>query len=404
MLQKCRIRKDFRHAKQIQAHIRRAGLESHQVIGNHLVPVFVECGGLHDAEILFDKLHYRNVYSWTSLLVGYIQNGKLLDALHLYEKMQEEGVPPNSYTLVALVKVCTFLSDWAKGRIYHKEIVQRGFETEVVVGSTLIDMYSKHGSLDEAQNVFNKLSRRNVVAWSALTAAYVEFGEGLKALKCFEQMLIDGVIPNSVTFITILKACSSAGLMKTGQEMHSETVEKGFEKELYVANTLIDMYSKGGFLLDARNVFDKLLIRDVSSWNVMIQGYSMNQKYYSALQLFGSMQEVNVTPDVLTFSCVLNACSRANLFISGQQIFKMMRETHKIIPSADHINCIVDLLARAGHLSEAEKLVNSSPVISGLDTCRALLSACRESLEIGVGERCFYGVWKGTFGGSMMKC
>ncbi|KAH7295741.1 hypothetical protein KP509_27G063600 [Ceratopteris richardii] len=164
------------------------------------------------------------------------------------------------------------------------------------------------------------------------------------------------------------------------------------------------MYSKGGFLLDARNVFDKLLIRDVSSWNVMIQGYSMNQKYYSALQLFGSMQEVNVTPDVLTFSCVLNACSRANLFISGQQIFKMMRETHKIIPSADHINCIVDLLARAGHLSEAEKLVNSSPVISGLDTCRALLSACRESLEIGVGERCFYGVWKGTFGGSMMKC
>ncbi|KAH7284900.1 hypothetical protein KP509_33G001700 [Ceratopteris richardii] len=126
----------------------------------------------------------------------------------------------------------------------------------------------------------------------------------------------------ALSYLPCWSRVSSAGLMKMGQERHSETIEKGFEKKLYVANTLIDM-----------NVFDKLLIRDVSSWTVMIQGYSMNQ------------------------NC-------ANLLISGQQIFKMMRETHNIIPSADHISCIMDLLARAGHLSEAEKLVHSSPVIS----------------------------------------
>ncbi|KAH7426288.1 hypothetical protein KP509_11G093900 [Ceratopteris richardii] len=117
------------------------------------------------------------------------------------------------------------------------------------------------------------------------------------------------------------------------------------------------------------------------------------------------MQEVHVTPDAVTFSCVLSACSRANLVVRGQEIFKMMRDTYSIIPSAYHINCIVDLLARAGHVSEAEKLVNSSPDIPTFDTCRALLNACRKFVEVGVGERCFYGNWKSIFDrcGQMMK-
>ncbi|KAI5057229.1 hypothetical protein GOP47_0027835 [Adiantum capillus-veneris] len=390
ILQKCKVRRDLLLAKCVHTHIRHAGLETHRAVGNHLVPVFVECGSLPDAQAVFDKLEYRNVYSWTSLLVGYIQHGELVHAMELYEKMQEEGVSPSSFTLVALVKVCTALREMERGQKIHTHIVQRGFESDVIVGSTLIDMYSKFCSVQEAQKVFDRLLTRNVVAWSALTAAYAEFGDGQAALKCFEQMLSDGVIPNAVTFLSVLKACNSAGLIKRGQDIHSQIVDKGLEKELYVGNTLIDMYSKGGSLSDARDVFDKLLLRDVSSWNVMIQGYSMNHDNESALQLFESMRTLGVQPDAVTFSCVLSACSRANLLVKGQELFKVMREIYGIVPSADHINCMVDLLARAGHVAEAEKLVNSSPN-PALDTCRALLSACKKFVRVEVGERCFYG-------------
>ena len=106
-----------------------------------------------------------------------------------------------------------------------------------------------------------------------------------------------------------------------------------------------------------------------------------------ALGLFDSMHVHGMKPDAITFACVLSACGRANLVVKGRQIFKMMNEAHRISPMIDHFTCMVDLLARAGKLDEAEKLLESSPFSPPKDMWRALLSACIKYAEIGIGQR-----------------
>ena len=270
ILHECKNRRDVDLAKQVHSHIHKNGLETHPNIGNHLIPMLVECGSVLEAHRVFDSMVYRNVHSWTSLIIGYIRKGELIRAIQLYEKMHADRVVPNSYTLVAILKACILLRDLQRGQEIHAYIVGIGVETEIIVGSTLIDMYSKVFSLLEAHNVCDKLPNKNVVAWSALIAGYAENDQGHPALKCFEQMQEEGVFPNPVTFIFVIKACRLGGAINKGRHIHIQIIYRGFEREIFVTNTLINMYSKSGLLQDAYNTFEKLPIKDIASWNAMI--------------------------------------------------------------------------------------------------------------------------------------
>lgn len=115
------------------------------------------------------------------------------------------------------------------------------------------------------------------------------------------------------------------------------------------------MYGKCGSLVEGKEVFDKLLIRDVVSWNAMIMGYGENHEGNMAIECFKDMQEQGVKPDAATFTCLLVACSHASLVLQGQEYFKVMKEEYKIEPTPQHYSCMVDLLARSGHVFEAER-------------------------------------------------
>jgi pentatricopeptide repeat protein len=179
-----------------------------------------------------------------------------------------------------------------------------------------------------------------------------------------------------------------------------QIVYRGLEGEVFLGNTLISMYSKSGLLQDAYDTFAKLPVKDIGSWNAMIQGYGMNDDGGElALGLFESMHAHGMEPDAVTFACVLAACGRGNLVVKGRRIFGMMSEVHNIVPMVDHVGCLADLLARAGELDEAEKLLESSPFSPPNDMRRSLLSACTKYAEIGIGQR-----WVHQRGRSAMEC
>eukprot|EP00250_Pteridium_aquilinum_P001401 c11597_g1_i1 orf=2-634(-) len=133
--QKCRKRRDLGKAFHLLEVICSNGLEAHKSLGNHLVPMFVECGSISRAQEVFDRLIHRNVHTWTSLISGYAQCGLSQHARNLYKRMQESCVSPNSYTLVALLKACLNLREVQET---HLEIADKGYERDVFVGSTLV--------------------------------------------------------------------------------------------------------------------------------------------------------------------------------------------------------------------------------------------------------------------------
>eukprot|EP00250_Pteridium_aquilinum_P030771 c42092_g1_i1 orf=3-356(-) len=118
-------------------------------------------------------------------------------------------------------------------------------------------MYAKAGLLSKSQQIFDRLSGRDIVTWSALIAGYTDHGFGQEALKQFQQMQFEGVAPNAVTFNCILRACGITHTLGKGQEIHSEIERQGLVKSNIVFGpTLIEMYSKCGSLEKAQDVFD----------------------------------------------------------------------------------------------------------------------------------------------------
>eukprot|EP00250_Pteridium_aquilinum_P023501 c27035_g1_i1 orf=1-669(-) len=211
ILQKCKKEKNLAYAKSIHEQIREAGLEGDRAVGNHLVPVFVECGSISDAREVFNKLLQPNSCSWTYLIHGYVESGEFQHALNLYWRMQDGGVRPSRFTLLVLLKACTKLFSVKNGRAIHFGVVSNGFENDLFVCNSLLDMYAKCGSVAEARKVFDCLPDRDVVSWTALISGYADHGLSRNALMCFEQMQVKGVSPDAVTYVCSLKSCGIVG-------------------------------------------------------------------------------------------------------------------------------------------------------------------------------------------------
>lgn len=360
---------------------------SNVFVGNSLIDMYAKCGSLQDARVLFDKLQNRDIVTWNAMIAGYSQHGYSKEALQLYQQMKQEGFEPNQVTFICILKACR--TALHKCKEIHVCIIESGFELEVFVASTLIDMYGKSERIDDARVILNRLPKRNVVTWNALIGGYAEHGLGQMALHLFQQMEHEGIEPDRVTFVCILEACSSIAAFERGKIIHNLIIENGFESEICVSSALIDMYSKCGSLEDACLLFDRLPRLDVVTWSSMITGCALSSNYRMASQLFEKMQLASLKPNDVTFVSLLSACSHAGLVDQGFLHFKSMREEHSILPTLQHYDCMVELLGHAGFLKEAVDLLDSIPFQCNVVGWTSLLGACRKGGMVSLGRQCF---------------
>jgi pentatricopeptide repeat protein len=336
------------------------GCESDGFVGNSLIDMYVKCGSMEDAWRVFNRMPLRDVVSWTSMLLGHVKSGQGQKALELYRQMQLEGVQPDSVTFVGVLNACASLMALEKGRLAHEQIIQSGCELDVFVGSSLVDMYVKCGSMEEAWRVFKKMPSRDVVSWNVMIMGHVKCGQGHKALELFQQMQLEGVQPGPVTFVGVLNACASLVALEEGRQMHKLIIESGFESNIFVGNSLLDMYVKCGSMEDAWRVFKKMPSRDVVSWNVMILGHVKCGQGQKALELSRQMQLEGVQPDPITFVGVLNACASTAALNEG-------RRTHEQIVQSGYDsnvfvgNSLVDMYAKCGSMEEAWRVFKKMP-------------------------------------------
>eukprot|EP00250_Pteridium_aquilinum_P017043 c23424_g2_i3 orf=526-1809(+) len=386
-LQKYRKGKDLWHAKHAYALVCKNGLDTQQAVGNHIVPMLVECGGMLEAEKAFSKLVYQNVHAWTSVISGCIERGQLDQAFQLYSKMLEVNVHPSSHTFVVLLKACIMLKDVKRGRVTHLESAEQGFKEDVFVNSSVMDMYIKCGVPSEARNVFNNLLVRDVVLWNTLIAGYVEHGYFKEALTCFKEMSLGDCSPNAITYACSLKACGCLGSIVKGQALHLEIVQRFLEMDLLVGNTLIDLYAKCNSLSEAQSVFDKMSVQDVVSWNALITGYARQGESDLVFRMFGRMEECGINPNEVTFLIILTVCSHEGLVQKGQAYFEAMSKEFGMIPAIKHQSCMLDLFGRTGQLNEAVGLVEDMQFQVDNVVWNSMLGACQKwgNLELGIG-------------------
>lgn len=389
ILHKCRKLKNLAYAKSVHMHIRDSGLEALKAIGNHLVPLYVECGSVLDAQDVFDRLAHPNEHSWTSLIQGYIECGDFQHALDLFRMMQAEHVQPSRYTFLALLKACAVLMCLESLQRTHMYIIKDGFEQDALVGGTLMGLYTKFGILADARDIFDSLPVQDVVSWNTLIAGYAEQELGEEALKCLEEMQLEGISPNDITYFCSLKACSSIGAVDRGREIYAEIAKQGYEAHHFVGNSLVDLYAKCGSLAEAHKVFDKLAVPDTVSWNALIAGYARGEDNELVFSLLRRMREKGIKPNATTFLSLLSMCTHAGLVDKGKFYFQAMSNDYGINPTIKHYNCMVDLLGRAGQFHDAMELLKEMPFQPNFVTWITLLSACQKWCRVELGRHAF---------------
>eukprot|EP01018_Ginkgo_biloba_P013169 Gb_21054 [translate_table: standard] len=355
VLRACANMADLEHGIKVHEEISRSGLQSDVFVESALVDMYAKCGSLGKARNIFDKMHQRNVVSWTAMIAGYVQNGQSVGALKLFRLMQLAGVKPNSNTFASVLPACANSAALEQGMEIHEKIIKSGFQSDVFVESALVDMYAKCGYIEKARNIFDKMHQQNAISWTAMIAGYVQNGQGVEALNLFRQMQVAGVKPNSNTFATVLAACANSTALEQGMEIHENIIRNGFQSDVFVDSALVDMYAKCGSIKKARDVFDKMHQRNVVSWTAMIAGYVQNGQAVEALHVFQQMQLSGVKPDLNTFASVLPACANLAALEQGMEIHECLTKSG-FVSDVFVDNALIDMYAKCGSIEKARNL------------------------------------------------
>ncbi|KAH7297185.1 hypothetical protein KP509_26G057900 [Ceratopteris richardii] len=358
LLQGCTMLKDIGNGTEI--HSRLGELETDLFVGSTLISMYGKCGLLDKAHEVFVRIQKQNVVAWTALIAGYAEHGHGEIALKLYKKMQEAGICPNAITFVCILKACGALRATCSGQMIHAEVESKGLmQTNLFIGSAVVDMYAKFRLLEKAQDVFNKLSLRNSVSWNALISGYSNIRQDQRVLECFHRMCFESVFPDGITFACALKACGNLNDINTGHNIHTEIGERDpVKKQAFVCNALINMYAKSGSLLKAQQVFNSLPARDVVSWTALISGYAEHEHGEEALECFEQLKVKGLVPNAVTYICSLKACGAIGAVEKGEEIHTEI-ERRGLLEEGLVGSTLVDMYARCGSLTKAQQVLDT---------------------------------------------
>ncbi|KAH7297370.1 hypothetical protein KP509_26G066800 [Ceratopteris richardii] len=260
-LKACGIVRAIRKGSEIHAELARQGFpKDNALVGNALLDMYAKCSVLGMAKQAFVELPVRDIVSWNILIAGYSEHGLYADSLKCFGQMKHKGYSPDAVTYASILKACGNIGAANQGTLIHSEISEnRILRDNIILGNALVDLYAKCGDLTEAQIVFNDLKVQDVVSWTSLIAGYCEHGHDEEALVCFEEMKQRGPLPNAITFVCILKACSNIGVLERGEKyFESMTTTYGIVPNSEHHTSLVMLYSHAGCFDKAMAVAKKM--------------------------------------------------------------------------------------------------------------------------------------------------
>ncbi|CAL9001289.1 unnamed protein product [Prunus brigantina] len=380
--------KNLALVKDIHAFGIQIGIDGDVSMANTWISAYSKCDDLSSAMAVFNGIEIgaRTVVSWNSMIVGYANLEKLIDALNFYKWMLCDGYRPDISTIVSLLSSCIQPDKLLQGVLIHCHGIQMGCDSDIFVVNALISMYSRCGDILSSRFLFDGMSNKTCVSWTAMISGYADKGDLNEALRLFHAMEAVGEKPDLVTVLSLVSGCGQTGALELGKWIHNYAFSNGLRDSIVVCNALIDMYAKCGNINSARELFYALPVRTVVSWTTMIAGFALNGNYEEALDLFCLMVDLDLKPNHLTFLAILQACTHAGLLEKGMEFFDMMKKVYKINPGVDHYSCMADLLGHKGRLEEATELVKSMPMKPDARIWGALLSACKIHRNVEIGE------------------
>ncbi|PSS10219.1 Pentatricopeptide repeat-containing protein [Actinidia chinensis var. chinensis] len=258
--------------KQVHALSVKSGFQSDVYVINSLIDSYGKCSHAEDAARVFEECPFGDLASFTSMITAYAQYGQGEEAIKLYLKMQDMEIKPDPFVCSSLLNACANLSAYEPGKQIHVHVLKFGFISDTFAGNSLVNMYAKCGSVDDAGRAFSEIPERGIVSWSAMIGGLAQHGHAKQSLNLFNEMLEDGISPNHVTLVNVLCACNHAGLV-TEAKNYFESMKELFgvepTQEHYAC--MIDLLGRAGKLDEAMDLVNKMPFEaNASIWGALL--------------------------------------------------------------------------------------------------------------------------------------
>ncbi|XP_073157428.1 pentatricopeptide repeat-containing protein At5g48910-like [Henckelia pumila] len=440
----------LQNLRQVHAVIlKTASFRDHYVAGS-LVKCYAnpQFRSLTSSLQVFQQVSAPNVFVFNCAIKGCLDNEEPANAILLYLEMVNSGSRPNKFTYPLLLKACTMVKCIAEGLQLHCHVVKFGLngdkhvisaaiqmyaslghieearnmyhsneDSDVVCCNALINGYMKVGKVEAARDLFDKMLEKNVGSWNIMVSGFAKndmideakkyfdempvrddiswsgmidgFNKGdrfREAMEVFTQMQEAGVELNRFVLPSVLASCANVCALDQGKWIHAYVRSNNILLDEALGTSLIDMYSKGGCIDLAWDVFEKMEWKEVFPWNAMIGGLAMHGRSQEAIELFSEMTKRDIKANEVTFVALLNACANSGLVDEGLNYFKTMKQIYHVEPMMEHYGCVVNILGKAGFLVEAEDFIKTMPMKANGAVWGALLGACKVHGNVELGE------------------
>ncbi|XP_071723113.1 LOW QUALITY PROTEIN: pentatricopeptide repeat-containing protein At3g63370, chloroplastic [Rutidosis leptorrhynchoides] len=373
-LKACGMLKNRRVGAEIHCMAVKTGYDSAGFIVNSLVAMFAKCNDVVGARKLFDCMDEKDdPVLWNSILSAYSANGQSSEALKLFKEMLVASISINSYTYVAALQACGDSPFQKLGEEIHAFILKSDPYPDVYVANALIAMYVRSGKMTEAVETFDQIYDKDDVSWNSLLTGFVQNGLYMEAVQFFHESQEAGIKADEVSVSTILAASGRLNNLLNGMEMHAYAVKNGYDSNLLIANTLIDMYAKCRCENYMARVFHKIPNKDFIPYATIIAGYSQNNSPVKAIELFREFLREQMCTDSLMIGSILRACTSS----------KMAKEIHGHLIRRDFSNrmlqnTLVDVYGKCGDIDYATRIfkcIEDKDVVSWT----SIISLCVEN-------------------------
>ncbi|XP_027344922.1 pentatricopeptide repeat-containing protein At1g18485 [Abrus precatorius] len=332
------------------------GLSEEMMVKNSIVDMYLKCGYLPEARVLFDGNSEKNVVSWNTVIGGYAKEGDCRGVFELLREMQrEQKVKVNEVTLLNVLPTCFEELHLLRMKELHSYSLRHGFQNDVLLANAFVAAYAKCGSLDCAERVFLGMEAKTVSSWNALISAHVQNGFPRRALDLFLVMTDSGLAPDWFTIGSLLLACARLKFICCGKEIHGFMLRNGLELDEFMGISLLSFYIQCDKILPAKLIFDKMENKSLVCWNTMITGFSQNELPRETLETFRQMLSCGVQPQDIAIMGILGACSQVSALRLGKEVHAFALRGH--LTADTFVTCaLIDMYAKCGCMEQSQNI------------------------------------------------
>ncbi|PKA62237.1 Pentatricopeptide repeat-containing protein [Apostasia shenzhenica] len=330
------------------------------VLCNSLISMYAKCGQLRDAAKVFDEMPLKDTISWNSIISGCFIQESFPEGFGYFKRMRSLTTTRlDGATLTTLISICTEPEHLYACSMLHSLAVSSGFDSVVQVGNALVTAYFKCDSPLSSKMVFDGMNNRNVITWTAMISGLAQTQQCRESLILFREML-EVEKANSVTYASLLLACSGLRAIREGQQIHGLIEKLGLLSDLHVKSALTDMYSKCGII--AHQIFHSCDEPDEVFLTVMLVSFAQNGMEEKAFDIFVELVGRGTEVDENMVSAILGAFDVYTSFALalGKQIHSLV--VKKCMGCNVYVcNGLINMYSKCGELKDSIGLFNLTP-------------------------------------------